>query len=170
MGLTQLKKDQGRVILTADKGVALVVMDKEDYISKAQELLSQPAYKEIPKDPTNKIKAQLITKLRRIKKDRNLDEGMYKAMYPTGCVPTKFYGLPKIHKTGNPLRPIVSSRGSGTYGVAKVLSKVLKHLVGKSPITYKVQVTLLLRPKGLLFNQGSTCHHMMSLHFLLQFQ
>ena len=40
-----------------DKGVALVVMDKEEYISKAKELLSQPAYKDIPKDPTNKIKA-----------------------------------------------------------------------------------------------------------------
>ena len=53
-------------------------------------------------------------------------------MYHTGCVPPKFYGLPKIHKTGNP-RPIVSSRGSVTYGVAKVISKVLKPLVGKSP-------------------------------------
>ena len=58
---------------------------------------------------------------------------MVQAMYPTGCVPPKFYGLPKIHKTGNPLRPIVSSRGSVTYGVAKVLSKVMKPLVGKSP-------------------------------------
>ena len=122
-----------RVILTADNRMALVVMDKEDCISKTQELLSEPAYKEIPKNPTNKIKAQLITKLRRIKKDRKLDEGTYKAMYPTGCVPPKFYGLPKIDKTGNPLRPIVSSRGSVTYGVAKVLSKVLKPLVGKSP-------------------------------------
>ena len=37
--------------------------------------------------PANKIKAQLISKLRRIKKDSNLDEGTYKAMYPTGCVP-----------------------------------------------------------------------------------
>ena len=54
-------------------------------------------------------------------------------MYPTGCVLPKFYGLPKIHKTGNPLRPIVSSWGSVTYGVAKVLSKVIKPLVGKSP-------------------------------------
>ena len=76
----------------------MVVLDKEDYISKAQELLTQLAYKEIPRDPTNKIKAQLITKLRRIKKERNLDEGMYKAMYPTGCVPPKFYGLPKSIK------------------------------------------------------------------------
>ena len=68
----------------------MVVLDKEDYISKAQELLSQLAYKEIPRDPTNKIKAQLITNFRRNKKDNNLDEGTYKAMYPTGCVPPKY--------------------------------------------------------------------------------
>ena len=133
IGLTQLKKDQDRVVLTADKEIALMVMDKQEYISKAEALLAQPAYKTIPRDPTNKIKAQLITKLRRIKRENNLDEGMYKAMYPTGCVPPKFYGLPKIHKTGNPLRPIISSRGSVTYGVAKVISKVFKPLVGKSP-------------------------------------
>ena len=147
IGLAQLKKDRDSVILTVDKGVAMVVMDKEEYVSKAQELLAQPAYRSIPSDPTNKIKAQLFTKLRRIKRENNLDEGIYKAMYPTGCIPPKFYGLPKIHKTGNPLRPIVSSRGSVTYGVAKVLSKVLKALVGKSPTTYKVLETLYPRPR-----------------------
>ena len=52
---------------------------------------------------------------------------------PTWGVLPKFYGLPKIHKTGIPLRPIVSSRGSVTYGVAKVLSRVITPLVGKSP-------------------------------------
>ena len=118
IALAQLKKDQDGVILMVDKGVAMVVLDKEDYINKAKDMLSQPAYKELPRDPTNKIKAQLITKLRRIKKDNKLDEGTYKAMYPTGCVPPKFYVLPKIHKTGTPLRLIVSSRGSVTYVVA----------------------------------------------------
>ena len=39
----------------------------------------------------------------------------------------------KIHKPGTPLRPIVSSCGSVTYGVAKELAKILKPLVGKSP-------------------------------------
>ena len=34
VGLAQLKKDKDRVILTADKGVAMVVMDKEEYIKK----------------------------------------------------------------------------------------------------------------------------------------
>ena len=102
IALTQLRNDKHRVILTADKGVALVVLDKEDYINKAWGLLSQPACKEIPKDPTNKMKAQLITKLRRIKKDNNLDEGMYKAMYPIGCIPIKIYGLPKNPQNRQP--------------------------------------------------------------------
>ena len=32
--LNELKKDTNRVILTADKGTCLVVMDKEEYINK----------------------------------------------------------------------------------------------------------------------------------------
>ena len=101
IALNQLRKDKDRIILTADKGVTMVVLDREDY-NKARDLLNTPAYKEIPKNPTNKIKAQLITKLRRIKKDRKLDEDTYKTMYPTGCVLPKFYRLPKTHKTGTP--------------------------------------------------------------------
>ena len=37
-------------------------------------------------------------------------------------------GYQKSYKTGTPLRPIVSSRGSVTYGVAKVLTRILNHL------------------------------------------
>ena len=47
--------------------------------------------------------------------------------------PPKFYGLPKIHKLDTPLRPVLSSCGSVTYGVAKELTKILKLLVDKSP-------------------------------------
>ena len=47
--------------------------------------------------------------------------------------PPKFYALPKIHKVGTPLRPIVLSRGSITYGVAKELAHIIKPLVGQSP-------------------------------------
>ena len=152
--LHQLRQDKDRIILTADKGVAMVVLDKEDYINKAKELLNTPAYKEIPKDPTSKIKAQLITKIRRIKKDRKLDEGTYRTMYPTGCIPPKFYGFPKIHKTGTPLRPIVSSRGSVTYGVAKVLSKVIQLLVGKSPHHIQSPSDFVSKAKGFILQPG----------------
>ena len=95
LGLAQLKMDKDSVILTADKGVAMVVMDKEDYITKAETLLAQPAYGLISRDRTNQIKARFITKLRRIKKDNNLEEGRYKAMYPTGCIPPSFMGYLK---------------------------------------------------------------------------
>ena len=50
IGLSQLKKDKDRVILTADKGVAMVVMDREDYNNKAQELRNSPAYRSLPRD------------------------------------------------------------------------------------------------------------------------
>ena len=83
------------------------------------------------RDPTNKLKARLITTLGGIKRESGLEEDTYKTMYPTVCTPPKFCGLPKIHKTGTYLRPIVSSRDSVTYGVTKVLAKVLKPLVRK---------------------------------------
>ena len=41
--LNQLRKDKDRVILTADKGIAMVVLDKEDYNNKARDLLNTPA-------------------------------------------------------------------------------------------------------------------------------
>ena len=45
---------------------------------------------------------------------------------------SKFYGLPKIHKPGIPLRSIVSSTGTATYNTAKELARILKPLVGSS--------------------------------------
>ena len=97
-GLAQLKRNKDEVVLTVDKGVAMVVMDKQDYTNKAEELLVQPAYRTVPKDPTNKIKAQLFTKLRRIKRENNLDESTYEAMYPTFASPLSFMDYPKFIK------------------------------------------------------------------------
>ena len=86
-------------------------------------MLNQNTYRSMPRDPTNTIKNKLISILRRVKNQKGLDSNTYKSMYPTGCVPPKFYGLAKIHKPDTPLRPIVSSCGSVTYGVAKELAK-----------------------------------------------
>ena len=99
--LKELREDQDRMVLTADKGVAMVVMDKErEYMDKVEGLLAQLAYRTITSDPTNKLKAKLIQNLKRIKRVTNMEEGMYRTMYPTSCTALKFYGLPKIHKTG----------------------------------------------------------------------
>ena len=131
--MEELKKDKTRMILTADKGVSIVVLDKEEYTKKAVELLSQSSYKKISTDPTNKYKNKLITLLKKIKTEGGMDDATYRRLYPTGASPPKFYGLPKVHKSGMPLRPIVSSIGSVTYETSKELSRILKPLVGRSP-------------------------------------
>ena len=112
----------------------MVIMDQEDYTNKAQTLLQDTnTYKVLTKDPTSQLKNKLIPLLKHIKQTGGLTTHKYKQLYPTSAVPPKFYGLPKIHKTGTPLRPIVSSRGSITYGVAKELSHIITPLVGQSP-------------------------------------
>ena len=137
--IRELKEDDSRIILAADKGVAMVVLNKEEYIKKAEHLLNQPTYKRIPEDPTSKQKARLIKLLKNIKAEGGINEDTYKRMYPTGAGFPKFYGLPKIHKPDTPLRPIVSSTGTVGYNTAKELAKILKPLVGLS--THHLQNT-----------------------------
>ena len=76
---------------------------------------------------------KMISLLKKIKTEGGMDEATYRRLYPTGASPPKFYGLPKVHKSGMPLRPIVSSIGSVTYETSKELSRILKPLVGRSP-------------------------------------
>ena len=59
LAIRELKKDRDYIVLTADKGEAMVIMDRKDYISKANNLLSQNTYKTIQRDPTNTIKTSL---------------------------------------------------------------------------------------------------------------
>ena len=155
--LSDLKRDSSKVIIPADKGVALVLMDKPDYITKAQDLLNdKKTYKEISTDPTNKLKTKLISLLKTIKADGGIEEQLYKKMYPTGAVAPKFYGLPKIHKGDIPLRPSVSSRGSISYEVAKELSRILRPLVGKSPHHIKNTGDFVQQVRGIIL-QPTEC-------------
>ena len=87
IALRELKRDRDCIVLTADKGVAMVIMDRQDYINKANSLLNQNTYRSIPRDPTNTIKNKLISILKRVKNQTGLDSNTYKSMYPTGCVP-----------------------------------------------------------------------------------
>ena len=110
------------------------------YIRKAEELLKEKTYKIIPTDPTNRQKNKLIQILKKIREEGGLNETKYKKMYPTGAGIPKFYGLPKIHKAGVPLRHIVSSRGPVSYDTAKELARILKPVAGRT--TYIVQNTM----------------------------
>ena len=72
--LNELTEDNTRLVLTADKGLCLVVMDREGYIKKAEELLNQGTYKIIPTDPTTKQKNKLILLLKNINAEGGISE------------------------------------------------------------------------------------------------
>ena len=125
-------------------------MYRGEYNNKAQKLWEdRGTYKEIKTDPTNRVKTKLIKLLKKIKAEDGISEQLYKKMYLTGAVAPKFYGLPKIHKRDIPLRPIVSSRGSINYEVAKELSSILRPLVGSSPHHIKNTADFVQQLKGI---------------------
>ena len=55
----ELRKDRNRIILTAGKGVAKVVMGRKDHTGKGTNLLVQQASMTIDRDSANKFKAKL---------------------------------------------------------------------------------------------------------------
>ena len=84
--LREIKKDNTRMVLTADKGVSLVVLDSDNYTAKSEELLHQPNYKILKADPTNKYKNKLIVLL----KPSRQKVGLMIA-HTEGCIPQGLY-------------------------------------------------------------------------------
>ena len=63
--IKELRADKDCLVVTTEKGVALVVIDKKDYILKMNQLLEDKnTYRLLKMDPTNKHKNRLINILR----------------------------------------------------------------------------------------------------------
>ena len=98
--IQELKKDTDRIILTTDKEVSMVVIDKEEYIKKSEELLSQSSYKVLPSDPTTKHKNKPISLLKTIKAEGGINDTTYRRLYPTGQDPPNIMVCQKYIKKG----------------------------------------------------------------------
>ena len=99
------KAEHLALIVTADKGVALVVMDKAEYITKCEALLQDNSvYQHLSKDTSPTIHKELIKILQDYKNNNFISEREYTELRPHGSnFPTaRFYGLPKIHKNTIP--------------------------------------------------------------------
>ena len=110
-----------------------MVMDRKDYDDKVKELLGdESTYKVLKKDPTKKTGRDMNGILLKMKREGTIGEKLYRHLHSSDGLPPRFYGLPKIHKNGNPLRPIVSFISSPTYNLSKYVAKILKPLTGNS--------------------------------------
>ena len=104
-------------------------MNKNDHNNKMLNILNdQNTFKVVDVDETMKQEDKLIRKLKQLKNDGFINEKEYNYCRPTGSQPARMYGLPKIHKIGVPLRPIVSASGTFNYKLAKLLANKLEHL------------------------------------------
>ena len=96
--LYNLKNDKNIVIKSADKGFAVAVWDRDDYIKEAEKQLGdKEIYEEVCNDPEPLISTihNAIEKIRK-RGDRNADTIKYfMAKDPKFA---RFYFLPKIHK------------------------------------------------------------------------
>ena len=131
--LKRLKNDNNIVILPADKGRVTVVMDKTDYFDKMDALVNdKQTYEELKRDPTPALQRKLNSKILTLKKTDAFDTQRYYRLRCSVPQPPKLYGLPKLHKPGIPMRPIVSFCGSPTYQLSKYLTNILQPLTDKS--------------------------------------
>ena len=113
--LKTLSKDKTITIFPVDKGRMMVAMDTEEYKRKAKELLSDTnTYKVLKKDPTAVYLKQLNKTIEDLYMNKHITVDLRQKLKPTSTLTPRFYGLPKVHKRDNPLRPIVASCGSIT--------------------------------------------------------
>ena len=64
--------------------------------------------------------------LLKMKREETIGENLYKRLHSSDGLPPRFYGLPKVHKNGCPLRPIVSFISTPTYNLFKHVAKILR--------------------------------------------
>jgi hypothetical protein len=127
--LKELSKDKSIVITKADKGHSVVILDRDEYLRKMESLISdRTKFEPIDHDPTIAEEDRLTRKLRCLKERRFITEQEYDLCFPSGSQPGTLYGLPKVHKVGVPLRPILSATGTFNYGIARLLVNRLSHL------------------------------------------
>ncbi|GFO04317.1 hypothetical protein PoB_003082200 [Plakobranchus ocellatus] len=113
--LKELKNNADIIIKPADKGGAVVVLNTTDYIAECTRQLSNATYyRKLYSDPTKKYNKRISDRLEIGVRSGKIDSDTAKRLIVPHPVPDRLYILPKIHKEGNPGRPILSGNGCPT--------------------------------------------------------
>ncbi|BHF76425.1 hypothetical protein SprV_0501952300 [Sparganum proliferum] len=145
----ELKADKDLVIVPADKGRATVVLDRADYLQKAKGLLEdRQFYVPCATNPVKALTREINATLLALENSGAITPTDRRMARPQDTGLARFYGLPKVHKDGAPLRPIVSLKGTPTYGLAKWLFRRLKFLTAESDTTVSSSAQFLEKLKG----------------------
>ena len=116
------------IILKADKGQTVVIMYRKNYVEKMNVILNDSSkFVKVDKEDTlnnlTRFQSFIYRNFRSI-----FSESEYKDIYPTASNIPVMYGLPKIHKDGAPLRPILSMFGCYNHAFAQWIGRQLSDL------------------------------------------
>ena len=113
----------------ADKGGAVVITDVDDYINEANRQLNDKRfYKKVDENPTGIHAALVDNAIDGLRLQGHLEEKMANQLKTNNPKTPRMYLLPKIHKPGNPGRPVVSSIGCHTERISKFVDYHLQPL------------------------------------------
>ncbi|XP_017480943.1 PREDICTED: uncharacterized protein LOC108370180 [Rhagoletis zephyria] len=133
-----LKNHKELLILNAEKGNVTVLMDKSEYDIKMQTIVNDiSTYKVLKRDPTNRLQDKNNELVEKMFSNKIIDVKEKNALLCKTANPPRIYGLPKIHKEGNPLRPICSSVNSPSNNLCKYDVKILKNVTMSSVYNVK---------------------------------
>ncbi|XP_055543625.1 uncharacterized protein LOC129729166 [Wyeomyia smithii] len=125
-----IRENPDLCVVTADKGNKTVIMKREDYESKMRALIDDiDTYERIDADWTSKIQTKNNTLVKSLFDQKMIDQPTKNRLTTYNATCPKIYGLPKIHKDGNPLRVILSCINCPTYDLSKYLASILHHSI-----------------------------------------
>lgn len=157
--MNQFKKDNDNILITnSDKSNKTVIMNKTEYIRKMNYLLSDTStYNVILIDPTKKVNLKNTKLVTSLYSNKYIDDKLRFQLINRNPVTPRIYGLPKLHKDGIPLRPIVSTIGSSSYKLAKYLISSLRPLYNNNQYNVKnsfdfkeLMDSIILKPTDVL--------------------
>jgi hypothetical protein len=122
--IESLKKRNDLVFLEPDKGKGIVIMKREDYELAMQEHLDTGPYELVKcrsKFPVDTLQRSVKLKLKELHENGLINDYERKVLsLPNPSIP-QIYALPKIHKPGNKVRPVVSSCNSPISKICEFL-------------------------------------------------
>ena len=105
-------------------------MDKSEYVSKMNQLLQDSdTYKKEDTRSIEKQSKKFNQEARKILKRSEKGKQLINLLEEAPIAP-RMRGLPKVHKTNIPMRPITSGIGSAPHRLAKVLARPLSNSLG----------------------------------------
>lgn len=135
----------------ADKGNALVVLNKDDYYNRMERLLVDNIYEQVNRNPL----LGFAKEVKVILKDCNflINEELRVELVVSNPVLPRLYGLPKLHKTGDAMRPIVSGINAPTYKISKWLVREFSKLIEPFSMAVKNNYEFIEEIKDELINE-----------------